>query len=500
MKSLAKGLYKLLTLTCISFFISHCLTFDFQFNIPIAPLGDKNHWVLISIPLSKWEDFQIRTNKKYSKPYIQNGNVFIPLSKSEWESINETFDYIKINISNVGFKFFDGSHPEQLSNLNFDLTNLKSGYKDNLLNTKYLNQIVASFPMLASLEEIGKTKNKHPILALKITKKNFNENQKVSILFSCAMHANEVISTDHCYDIIHTLLENQKYTERYLNKLNIWIIPIVNPEGSDAFWNQSHLLGRKNDSTLPNLGVDLNRNFPIHWGKSGSEYSSDKKDSPYFRGLHEGSELETQALIHLFERENFVASISFHAFANSLLYPYSIEGFQNPEPDLAKEFGRKLTRFIRSTNSNKPFKFRKNIYPVDGVDQDFYYFKYGTLAYIFETSHFNPEYKHVGKIIENYRIVWLRLLDEISFGKKLLYRILDEEGNPIKANVQLENHKFFQGETRQNHPTTGIYYSYYTSEMLGNITFSSDGYLPMQQKTKATSSFEPLEIRLKKLP
>jgi hypothetical protein len=413
--------------------------------------------------------------------------------------MDKTESFAKEEPPNLGFKYYTENYQSQKNKIGFDIIDVFSGYKDKILNEKYLNAIASSYKELVTLEEIGQTKTKNQILALRITNQKINDNQKISVLVNCAIHANEVITTDHCYDVIYNLLTNKKLIEKYLDKLVVWVIPIANPDGAEAFWNISHLQGRKNLTQNNMKGVDLNRNFPFHWGKTGGEYSSNKIDSPYYQGPMEASEPETQSLLRLIEKERFAASISYHAFANSLLFPYSVEGFLNPSPDLAEIVGKKIAKNVKTTHPSKQFYLKKNLYPIDGVDQDFYYYNYGTLAYVLESSHLNPDYKYVPKIVDSFRIVWIRLLDELVSGEKILLRIQDETGMPLYAKLNVKSLTYFQGEVRYNHPTKGIFYLYYVPSLKGEIQIESEGYEQKTIKVRPKSNWEIETVTLRKI-
>ncbi|TGL57154.1 peptidase M14 [Leptospira ognonensis] len=476
----------------------HCFTFLTRSTIPIAPLGDRSTFVLVSLPSANLPTFKTYTKQKINSVYEENNFSFVLLPRAVWEKMDRSLFLASEVTTPLGFKFFAENYQTQLKKSTFEVSDVFSGYKDQILNERYLTQISLTHSEFAEKQIIGTTQSKNPIFALRLTRKNISDNGKVNVLLHCSIHANEVITTEHCYDAIYTLITNKKLKERYLDQLIVWIIPIANPDGSDAFWNVSHLQGRKNGSVNNLKGVDLNRNFPIHWGKTGGEYSSNKIDSPYFQGPSEGSELETRALISLAEKERFVASISYHAFANALLYPYSVEGFLNPSPDLAEIVGKKLSKKTRSTHPTKTFSLKKNLYPIDGVDQDFFYFRYGTLSYVLESSHFNPEYKYVPKILDSLRNVWTQMLDEIVFGEKILIRVLNEEGAPLLTKIQIKGLSYFQGEVRTNHPKTGLFYTYYVPDLGNEMVLESDGYESIIVKTKPSSKWEIQNIIMKR--
>ncbi|BDA79991.1 peptidase M14 [Leptospira kobayashii] len=392
----------------------------------------------------------------------------------------------------MGFKYFAGNYQNQTNKELFQLTDTKLGYKDNNLNEYYLHSIAKRYPHLAELHSIGRSKENRSILALSLSNNRTTNTGKIPILFHCSIHANEVIATEHCYDIIYSILNSETSVKKYLDVFRIWVIPILNPDGSEIFWQSSHLTGRKNPD------VDLNRNFPFQWGKSGGKYSSKNRESPYYIGMAEGSELETKALIALANKQRFAASISYHAYANSLLIPYSIESLINPEPDIASSIGKNMTAGIRSFHPEKEFVAKKNLYPVDGVDQDYLFFQHGTLAYVMESSHLNPEYHLTRTIMDSFRPVWTGLLDQLLDRKKIILKISDEKDSPTEAEISSDSIQFFQGEKRKSHPETGIFFQIWDENIIPNIRIEKKGYDTIVFPANPKQTFQPETIRLEK--
>ncbi|WP_411821592.1 M14 family zinc carboxypeptidase [Leptospira sp. 'Mane'] len=461
-------------------------------TIPQAPLGDRSQWILASFPESKLTLFQNLTNNKIEIRYRENGLNYVLIAKEDWDLSYKSLEWMQIAKQDLGFKYYAGDYEKQADADHFQLTDIRLGYKDNRANKHYLHSLAKSYPDLVELHSIGKSNENRPILALSLSNRKTDASEKIPVLFHCSIHANEVITTEHCYDIIYFILGSEKLIKKYLDSFQVWIIPILNPDGSEIFWQSSHLLGRKN----PN--VDLNRNFPFQWGKSGGKYSSKNPESPYYIGANEGSEPETKAFISLADSQKFVASVGYHAYANSLLIPYSIESVTNPDPDIALVIGEKMANGIESLHPDKEFTAKKNLYSVDGVDQDYLFFEHGTLAFIMESSHLNPDYHLTPAILKSFRSVWTNLLDQISDREKIILRITDELGYPLEADIFLDSMKFSQGEKRKSHYKTGIFFQIWNEKLTGNIRIEKKGYETVIIPIRPEQNFTPEPIRLKK--
>jgi hypothetical protein len=477
-------------------------------TIPIDNFYDTSGLLAVSIPGKDYpsiakkvkDNLNIKLNPTFSKGY-----KIVLLTKSQIDSIEKLS--IKLNVlQNPPFRYLVHDYNARYKRGYKDLKNLISEYKSYQLNQKLLKSLEKNFPALVTYRELGKTTMGFPIPAIRITTPNNNRN-KVSILFNGGIHASELIGTEHCYDIIYQILTKPDDYKVALNNINIWIVPIINPDGSFLFWYKDNRMGRKNGylhdshSELdPNRGIDLNRNFPFKWNSGHPKASSANPSHSFFRGDEEGSEPETKAMMELAESERFLFSISFHSFATKLLFPYTIEGITNPDPDYPKELARKLAPLAKSYHPVKErFEAVKNIYPVDGTDQDFYYFKYGTNALLAESSHKNIDYSNVGTIMEGFRPVWQGILKECLNGYKIGLRILDREGDPIEAEIVSNEFKFYHQEKYTSDPETGLFYKMVAKEKEYKLKIVHPLYQDEYIYVKATKSLDPVVVQLKEV-
>jgi len=91
----------------------------------------------------------------------------------------------------------------------------------------------------------------------------------------------------------------------------IWILPIVNPDG--------HELNQRQSVT----SIDLNRNFGYFWSFNASYY-----------GPAAFSEPETQAIRRVVEAVKPYGSVAFHTSGRVILYPWAYTSWVLP-PDSA---------------------------------------------------------------------------------------------------------------------------------------------------------------------
>lgn len=366
-----------------------------------------------------------------------------------------------------------------------NLESLKQSYKSNLSNEIFLKKLGETEKDMVTYHELGRTHMGKVIPALMITMPNKNED-KLSILFNCAHHANELISTEHCYDIIYQLVKNKIDHSNYLNYVKIWVVPMVNPDGSELFWRKFMGLGRKNGRN-----VDLNRNYPFQWHSGHPKASSSSQDHEMYRGESMASENETQAMMRLAESERFVFSVSYHSKGAKILYPYTIENIKNPSDDYPKWFSNQLIKNM------KGYQAIKNLYPVDGTDQDYYYFRYGTMAFLLESRLDNPQYRLVDEIMMETESLWQEIIEQTVNGEKILLKITDENKKPLEAEVKINNFKYYNGERFTSNPKNGIYCRMVNERKNYFLTISHDDYETMNIEI-LSSNIETKKIIMKK--
>lgn len=226
--------------------------------------------LLVRIDPGHLGEFKEKTEGKYPISYQETDSYYSVMSREDIEKFGFPSPGITIVKQYFPFKYYSGNYQDLIKEQFTGLDDLKKGYKDNILNIHYLLGVASRYPERARMEVIGKTARGREIPALLLTNTNLSNEEKISVLFNCAHHANEVISIEHCYDIIYSVLSEPKRYEEILNKMKIWVVPIVNPDGARHFWHVSNLMGRKNGhpgigpvNDKLNPGVDINRNYPF---------------------------------------------------------------------------------------------------------------------------------------------------------------------------------------------------------------------------------------------
>jgi hypothetical protein len=339
-------------------------------------------------------------------------------------------------------------------------------YKDPALVEGLLRAYADRFPRLATLHEIGRSHADRPLLALKISDHADRDEDEPAVLINGAHHGSELLSIEYTLDAVRHLLEEHAHdpaVRRAVDGLEIWCVPLVNPDGNYNYMHRSRARGRKNgrdndgDGSHDDWdGVDLNRNYPFQWGALGELGSRSLDADDRYRGTAPASEPETAAMMRLARERRFVAAISFHTLATAILSPYTIDGVVNPEADEAWAFAEALAAAAPEQPNGRMYRVRRQLYPVDGTDQDWHRHAHGTLAYIVEGSHHNPRDPEVrGAAIAATRPVWLTMLAQVLGGPGITVHVKDTSGAPVEAEVVIEELAPREGERWTSRPRDG---------------------------------------------
>jgi len=136
----------------------------------------------------------------------------------------------------------------------------------------------------------------------------------------CTIHAREWITTTTCCWIIEQLLTTDV---KLLDKFTFLIVPVLNVNGY-TYSHQSTRLWRKNRQTNSEsscIGTDLNRNYAVGWGGTGS---SPDPCSDIYRGSNAFSGPETaaeQAFLDGYYGK-VAAYVDIHAYGGYFMCPW----------------------------------------------------------------------------------------------------------------------------------------------------------------------------------
>lgn len=386
---------------------------------------------------------------------------------------------------------------------------IDESYKDADMVMDLVRAYAARFPRIARLEEIGRSHQGRPILALKISDHPGDDEDEPALLLNAAHHGSELLSTEIALDAIQTLLEGygrDRKVRRLVDHLEIWCVPLVNPDGNTAYMQYGGDAGRKNGRDLdgdgvlePDEGVDLNRNYPFRWGALGEVGSRSAARHSRYRGEAPASEPETRALMRLAARERFAASISFHTSGTLILSPYTIDGAENPEPDVAWSVAEEIAKALPRQPGGRRYRVQRNMYAVDGTDQDWHYFAHGTLALLVEAPYHNPTSRFLRtRSVERTRPSWMLLAERLLSGPRLYGRVTDVEGSPVEAEVRVVEVTLKNGEVWTSRPRDGRFDRVVLGDRSYTLRVEKEGYAPFERSVRVTKHPVRIDVTLAK--
>ncbi len=326
-------------------------------------------------------------------------------------------------------------------------------------------------PDKTEIVTLATTHEGRAIRALLIADKPSGARTRPAMLLNGAHHGDEPLSGLIALDAIDTLLVKGKgdpKIARYLSELAIWVVPMVNRDGF-AQYMMDLGSGRKNGretrrpgdrSPMKARGVDLNRNYPFRWGATLEAGSSKNPNRRSYRGTEPVSEPETRGMVDLSDREHFVGAISYHIGTLALLAPYTIEGVAEPVPNEAWLVAEDVAKGMPKVD-RRPVYVRKNLYAVDGTDQDYHRFAHGTLALLLESAAKSWETPALaGTAVELIRPSWEVLFDRYLDGPSVEGHVRDEAGHAVSAKVDVLEVRTRAGEEWRSRCSDGFFGRY----------------------------------------
>ncbi len=332
-----------------------------------------------------------------------------------------------------------------------------------------INSWVEQYPNVIKMDSIGVTLTDHiPLYAVKISNNvQEEEDSKPALLFT-DFHAEEVIGNEINMFMMKTILEHQNSSPyaMWLNSLELWFIPSLNPEGLSVVMSGDDVTYRKNkrDNNLNGVfdfqpgpgydidGVDPNRNFPFNWVHGDTLYSQHGEEQyDYYRGPSPLSEAETQALDRLASQQHFVSGVMWHSsrtgnHSEKVYFPldfFNLENRKAPDFNESCNIASGVANEILTETGESHYQALPIIMRSGGSTAWFYQ-KYGTIHLTVETSNIQPDslglYNIIGKCFEGAKWLCNRFVNGLQSNSPLLTgKVVDADTNePLVAEVILE--------------------------------------------------------------
>ena len=221
-----------------------------------------------------------------------------------------------------------------------------------------------TYPGQTSIITIGTSYGGNPMKALKISSNPaVNDPTKGDVVYVALHHAREWISVEVALYLADELLARYSTDATLhadMDRLQIWIIPVVNPDGYvyTATWGScadvtSPRMWRKNrrlnsDGTF---GVDLNRNWGYQWGLLSGSSNATTDDT--YHGTGAFSEPETTVLRDFLNGLTNVKSfVTYHSFSELYLRPWSYTTSDPPGEPTLKSIAQRNINLIAAVHGH----------------------------------------------------------------------------------------------------------------------------------------------------
>jgi len=249
-----------------------------------------------------------------------------------------------------------------------------------------MRETAEAHPELCSLIEYGESVEGRPLLMMKIS----TGPDRPAILYSANIHGNEMAGNMICLDLIDYFVEGygvNRDTTYLLDRLDVYVIPVLNPDGMSRTASQQSDYGVVFSLTRKNANkVDLNRNYPYPeeaLTRLRDTAGSSHKWSLNYRGPEPLSEPETQALDSLFAERGFLVHVNYHTTGGIILSPPATLPEPLPDDDLHEAMRRDyqdamFDPYVEHTELQ--------FYPTIGSLDDYIYHRYGALCITLEVG------------------------------------------------------------------------------------------------------------------
>ncbi|RFU19194.1 M14 family metallopeptidase [Geodermatophilus marinus] len=257
----------------------------------------------------------------------------------------------------------------------------ESGYHTAATLEQDLRRLAEAHPDIAELHGIGRSVEGRPLWALRIGERRGSDR---TVAFLGCHHAREWISVEVPYRLAEHLLEHSSAdpVQRWLQQGEIWVVPMVNPDGHEHTRTPGNRLWRKNRrrNRDGSVGVDPNRNYGYMWGTLDISTSSHVPSDQTYVGPRAFSEPETRAVRDLVARRLFGGVLTYHSYSQLVLYPWGyISRPVRDEADLhaVRDLAEEMARLVKGVHGNSYTPQQSSqLYPTAGDTTDWTYGEY----------------------------------------------------------------------------------------------------------------------------
>ncbi|MEO0079892.1 MAG: M14 family zinc carboxypeptidase [candidate division WOR-3 bacterium] len=219
-------------------------------------------------------------------------------------------------------------------------------------------------PNICLLDTIGTSPTGKYIIALKITQNPREENHRPRMEWDGTTHGNENIGTEVCLYFATQLVGlygSDPLITYLVNTREIWLIPIVNPEG---------LISRTRTNSN---GIDLNRDYGYAWNQESGA------NVPW-------SQPEIQGFRNFMQQRPFVITMTYHSGTRAVMWPWSYTDLATKDSLAHAQLCQRYSSFT----GYPAYQIARGLYQCYGTSSDFTHGAEGALGLAAEIASGQP--------------------------------------------------------------------------------------------------------------
>ena len=202
--------------------------------------------------------------------------------------------------------------------------------------TQILRNFVSSYPTLCKLDSIGPSYEGRWVYALKVSDEpQIEDSTEPGILFDALHHSREWATIEAVLFYGDTLTKGygtDPIITDLVNNNEIWLIPIVNPDGYAYDYPGQNMWRKNRKPYLGYIGTDPNRNYngALNEDPKGDWCSvppsgsiSNYPSSSTFCGAYAGFADVIDAMMQFHRQHDINANISYHSYAEEVIWPWA---------------------------------------------------------------------------------------------------------------------------------------------------------------------------------
>ncbi len=249
-----------------------------------------------------------------------------------------------------------------------------------------MRNYASTYSSICKLDSIGRSYQNRWIYALKISDNpSYEDPDEPGILYDALHHSREWATIEVVLFYADTLCRgynNDTAITNLINNNEIWLIPIVNPDGYVYDYPVKRSWRKTRKPFGGSTGTDANRNYGGYcmsdpfgdWG-SVPEDASITHDPGYetFCGAYSGWSEEVAAMMNFHRTHEINANITYHSYAEEILWPWGHSGTILPPDNTAiVAMANQIASRMQRVNGGN-YVAGGSLYPTTGSTDDWVY-------------------------------------------------------------------------------------------------------------------------------